>query len=91
VKTITLDEVCHSLSLNNIDMIKIDAEGAEPYILSGANDIINRFRPLFLVEIKKQNQQDVFKFFIVKKYKELGPFSYGENYLFVPEERDIAL
>jgi FkbM family methyltransferase len=91
VKTITLDEVCRSLSLNNIDMIKIDAEGAESYILSGANEIINRFRPLFLVEIKKQNQRDVFKFFKVKKYMVLGPFSFGENYLFVPEERDIAL
>jgi FkbM family methyltransferase len=91
VKTITLDDVCRSLSLNNIDMVKIDVEGAESYILSGANEIINRFRPLFLVEIKIQNQQDVFKFFKVKKYKGFGPFSYGENYLFVPEERDIAL
>jgi hypothetical protein len=43
-----------------------------------------------LVEIKIQNQQNVSEFFRAKKYKRLGPFSYGENYLFVPEEHDIV-
>jgi FkbM family methyltransferase len=90
IKTITLDEVYRSLNLDKIDVVKIDVEGAESYVLSGANDIINGFRPLFLVEIKIQNQQNVSEFFRAKKYKRLGPFSYGENYLFVPEEHDMV-
>jgi FkbM family methyltransferase len=89
IKTITLDEVYRSLNLEKIDVVKIDVEGAESYVLSGANEIINAFRPLFLVEIKIQNQQNVSESFRAKKYKRLGPFSYGENYLFVPEEHDI--
>jgi FkbM family methyltransferase len=90
IKTITLDEVYRSLNLDKIDVVKIDVEGAESYVLSAANDIINGFRPLFLVEIKIQNQQNVSEFFRAKKYKRLGPFSYGENYLFVPEEHDMV-
>jgi len=90
IKTITLDEVYRSLNLDKIDVVKIDVEGAESYVLSGANEIINAFRPIFLVEIKIQNQQNVSEFFRAKKYKRLGPFSYGENYLFVPEEHDIV-
>jgi FkbM family methyltransferase len=90
INTITLDEVYRSLNLDKIDVVKIDVEGAESYVLSGANDIINGFRPLFLVEIKIQNQQNVSEFFRAKKYKRLGPFSYGENYLFVPEEHDMV-
>jgi FkbM family methyltransferase len=90
IKTITLDEIYRSLNLDKIDVVKIDVEGAESYVLSGANDIINGFRPLFLVEIKIQNQQNVSEFFRAKKYKRLGPFSYGENYLFVPEEHDMV-
>ena len=90
VKTITLDEVVRTLNLDKIDLVKIDVEGAESYVLSGVNQIINGFRPLFLVETKIKNQQNVSESFRAKKYKRLGPFSYGENYLFVPEERDIV-
>jgi FkbM family methyltransferase len=90
IKTLTLDEVYRSLNLDKIDVVKIDVEGAESYVLSDANEIINAFRALFLVEIKIQNQQNVSEFFRAKKYKRLGRFSYGENYLFVPEERDIV-
>jgi FkbM family methyltransferase len=41
VKTITLDEVVRTLNLDKIDLVKIDVEGAEVYVLSGAQKVIN--------------------------------------------------
>jgi FkbM family methyltransferase len=91
VKTITLDEITHALKLERIDMVKIDVEGAEYNVLQGANHVINRFRPIFLLEIKSKNQEDIFKFFRANGYKVLGPLTFPENYLFIPEERDYIV
>ncbi len=90
VKTITLDELSRALSLDKIDLVKIDVEGAEFNVLLGSDEIISRFRPVFLVEVKDVNKENVFNFFRTRMYKFLGPFSYGENYLFIPEERDMG-
>ena len=91
VKTITLDEIAHALKLERIDMVKIDVEGAEYNVLWGANHVINRFRPIFLVEVKSKNQEDIFKFFRANRYKVLGPLTFPENYLFIPVERDYMV
>tara|TARA_R110000751_G_scaffold87352_7_gene173223 strand:+ start:1715 stop:2359 length:645 start_codon:yes stop_codon:yes gene_type:complete len=48
VKTITLD----SLSFQNVDFIKIDAEGHEAAVLRGARETINRSRPTICLEAK---------------------------------------
>lgn len=37
--------------IHRIDWIKIDAEGSETAILSGARELIGRFRPLMLIEV----------------------------------------
>jgi FkbM family methyltransferase len=91
VKSITLDEIAHALNLERIDMVKIDVEGAEYNVLQGANHVINRFRPIFLVEIKSKNQEDIFEFFRANRYKVLGPLTFSENYLFMPVERDYIV
>jgi hypothetical protein len=72
-------------------MVKIDVEGAEYNVLQGANNVINRLRPIFLLEIKSKNQEDIFKFFRAYRYKVLGPLTFPENYLFIPEERDYIV
>jgi FkbM family methyltransferase len=91
VKTITLDQVVRTLNLDKIDLIKIDVEGAEAYVLSGAQKVINQFRPLLLVEVLGANRENVFEFFGTKKYDRLGPFSHGQNFLFIPEEHYMKL
>jgi FkbM family methyltransferase len=63
IKTITLDEVYRSLNLDKIDVVKIDVEGAESYVLSGANDIINGFRPLFFGGNKDTKSTECFRIF----------------------------
>ncbi len=59
--------------------------------LQGANHVINRLRPIFLLEIKSKDQVDIFKFFRAYRYKVLGPLTSPENYLFIPEERDYIV
>jgi hypothetical protein len=72
-------------------MVKIDVEGAEYNVLRGANHVINRFRPIFLVEVKSKNQEIIFKFFRANRYKVLGPLTFPENYLFMPVERNYIV
>ncbi|MCO6403937.1 FkbM family methyltransferase [Aurantimonas endophytica] len=50
VEAATLDGWVKEKALQRVDLIKIDAEGAESRILSGARDVLKRFRPLVLVE-----------------------------------------
>lgn len=50
VETITLDRLATMTSLTRIDLIKIDVEGAEPLVVAGAHDVLNRYRPAVLFE-----------------------------------------
>jgi FkbM family methyltransferase len=45
VRTITIDDFVQRFSLPRVDFIKMDIEGAESRALTGAADIIRRFRP----------------------------------------------
>jgi len=91
VKTVTLEEICQKMKLDKVDLIKIDVEGAEFNVLQGAVEVINKFRPLIIVEIKNINTSSVLNFLKSMRYNFLGPFSYGENYLCIPEERYPSL
>lgn len=46
VQSVALD----SLSLSRVDLIKIDVQGAEPRVLTGAERLIERLRPTVVVE-----------------------------------------
>jgi hypothetical protein len=52
---------------------------------------IRQFRPLLLVEVLDANRKNVFEFFTTEKYRPLGPFSHGQNFLFLPEEQFVKL
>jgi len=41
-----------SLSISDIDFIKIDCEGYEPFILEGAEETIKKYKPVILMERK---------------------------------------
>jgi FkbM family methyltransferase len=51
VLSVSLDDLCCWESLDRIDYLKIDAEGAEAAVLEGGRQTINRFRPIVQVEI----------------------------------------
>jgi len=60
VSATTIDEMVRSLQLTNLDVIKLDLEGAEIRALMGAPQSLQAFKPLLLIEalnsaLEKQN------------------------------------
>jgi len=51
VRTERLDDIVLREELSRVDIIKLDVEGAELLALKGAVGILERFRPLFLLEL----------------------------------------
>ena len=55
VSTITLDEYAERQTMDRLDMMKIDIEGAEHAALQGAARTIHRFRPTIAVEYNRES------------------------------------
>jgi len=51
VELCSLDTYFSSEKLTRLDLIKIDVEGAEQRVLSGARGLISRFKPIILLEL----------------------------------------
>lgn len=51
VKTITLNSYVLKNSLESVDFIKIDTEGAENEVLCGALDTIKKYKPIIVLEV----------------------------------------
>ena len=51
INCITLDEAQVNFNIPKIDLIKIDVEGSEVTVLKGMEQIINRYKPILLIEI----------------------------------------
>jgi FkbM family methyltransferase len=47
--------IVEGLGLKRVDVIKIDAEGAEVQVLKGGVKTIMRFRPFIVVEVRNRN------------------------------------
>jgi len=69
VRARSLDNIIKELSVDHIDIVKIDVEGAEFYVLQGFRDGIVRFKPNVIVEVTKSNKARVFEFFTKVNYK----------------------
>jgi len=69
VKTISVDQFFFRNTPSKIDYIKIDVEGAEPLVFSGAIQTVLKFRPLIQFEFAKkfENRFDD-KNFVIKDY-----------------------
>ncbi len=50
VSTVTLDTFCRQEGINRLDLIKVDAQGAETLVLEGAASILNQMSPDLLLE-----------------------------------------
>lgn len=71
VKTIALDHVSDLIRMEEVPyLIKIDVEGAENFVLQGAINTIEKFKPIILMEIHSiYNMFNICEFFHAKNYK----------------------
>lgn len=51
VRSASLDDYCRTSGCDRIDLLKIDAEGAELSVLSGATYVLEQLRPVIICEI----------------------------------------
>lgn len=71
----TLDTFCNSVNISQVDLIKIDVEGAEYNVLQGMEKAIEKYKPEVLIEVLDQHlnrqnisSENVFNFFWGKGY-----------------------
>lgn len=55
VRTVTLDGWIGASQLGRGDVVKIDVEGAEPRVLDGAAELIERWHPHLLLEVEDRH------------------------------------
>lgn len=58
VNTITIDEFIHENNIDKLDLIKIDVEGWEEHVLTGAEKSIKEFKPTCIIEMKIINTNE---------------------------------
>ncbi|MEO9308168.1 MAG: FkbM family methyltransferase [Nitrososphaera sp.] len=90
VNLTTIDEIVKEQNLDRLDWIKIDVEGLEYEVLSGASNSILQFRPIIIVEIREGSKEKVFDFLNNMKYnyEQLDEYigeehTYGAFYNFI--------
>jgi len=59
VRTETLDDFVRENKIKRIDLIKIDAEGSEPFIIEGMTSILKKYKPMILTEINDEKLHSV--------------------------------
>jgi len=64
VEPIKLDTALHSIP--DVDLIKIDTEGAELAVLAGAKYVIEKYNPLTVIECHSQEHYDILRDVMVK-------------------------
>jgi FkbM family methyltransferase len=70
VKQQKLDTVVRALELDRVDLIKVDVEGAEHHVLKGAEQVVDKFHPVFIIDLHTP-KNDLFtgKWFTAKGYR----------------------
>jgi FkbM family methyltransferase len=85
VPTIVLDEV----NFQQVNFMKIDVEGMEIKVLLGAKNLIDKFKPIILVEYLKSDKDELIYFLKNIDYKIY--IGLGANYLCVPINLKFSL
>lgn len=76
-----------SLNLDRLDFMKLDVEGMEMEVLRGAENTINKFRPVMFIETYFEGGLDIYYHLTNKNYL---LFQEGINHLAVPKEDSLA-
>ncbi len=58
VKVSTIDLYVQQKELKKLDLIKIDVEGFEMRVLQGAQEVLQKFRPLLFIEVNDDNLKE---------------------------------
>lgn len=58
VKVTTLDFYVQQNALKKLDLIKIDVEGFEMKVLQGAQEVLQKFKPLLFIEVNDDNLKE---------------------------------
>lgn len=80
-----------SFGFDDVSFLKVDVEGHELELLTGAQQTIRRNRPVVLIEVKDRNRTAVQDYFRGMRYAELclqdliGAPGSTENYIYIPE------
>ncbi len=87
--SVTIDRLTRDL--DRLDMVKIDAEGAEVTILAGMKETIARFRPRILLEFNaaRYPDPDAFLAEIERSYPTMRRLDFSSN--LQPAPRDVLL
>lgn len=55
----TLDAYLHERGVTRLDVLKIDVEGHEPFVLRGMTETLRKLRPLLLIEVRGDMLEEV--------------------------------
>ena len=79
-------------TLSDVTFIKIDVEGHDVEVLTGASETIKRWRPYVLVEVGTRNLQTVDRYFDAIAYRKvnfaelIGVPGSDQNRIYIPAE-----
>ena len=68
-----------ALKNNQIDFIKIDVEGFELNVIKGFKNLINKYKPILLIEIEKRHNSDFKKIFNLLNKKNYKIYFFNKN------------
>jgi len=56
VRSVTVDGFAGEAGLERLDLVKIDVEGAEAFVLEGMDEVLDRYAPVVMLEVHPQWQ-----------------------------------
>lgn len=82
VYTLSID----SIELPQVSLIHLDVEGFEYFVLQGAVETINKYRPTIAIELTLM-KEEITNFFANIEYKVVAAYGTPENVVLIPKER----